>query len=74
MQEIIKLGMVLVCSVGIASLIAILYSTGLRLWSVSAQDKEGIAHMSSRIGSALCFAGCIAIVIFALWLMIPFFH
>ena len=27
-----------------------------------------------RLASAVCFAACVAIVLFALWLMIPMFH
>ena len=51
-----------------------LYATGLRLWAGSGVDGEGNAHLMARLGSVVCFAACIAIVLFALWLMIPMFH
>lgn len=65
---------VLVCAVAIAGALAALYANGVRLLAHASSDEEGVRHMSSRVGAAACFAMCIAIVIFALWLMVPVFH
>lgn len=64
---------VLVVAVGIASAIGTLYASGLRLWASGETDTQG-EHLSRRVMSAVCFAACVAIVLFALWLMIPVFH
>ena len=37
-------------------------------------DREGYARIMPRVGSVICFSGCVFIVLFALWLMIPIFH
>lgn len=31
-------------------------------------------HIFTRLAAAMCFAACIVIVLFSLWLMIPLFH
>lgn len=74
MQEASSFVTVLVVAICIASAISILYATGLRLWAGSAVDAEGNAHLMARLGSVVCFAACVVIVLFALWLMIPVFH
>lgn len=73
-QEIISFVTVLVVAVVVASAISSLYALGLRLWARGAVEAEGGAHMLPRLFSCVCFAACIAIVLFALWLMIPLFH
>lgn len=73
-QEIVNFITVLVAAVLISSTIGALYASGLRLWIAGKADSEGNAHVLHRIGSVVCFAGCVFIVLFALWLMIPFFH
>ncbi len=70
MQEATGFVTVLVTAVVVAAAIATLYSFGLRLWEKSA---EGGA-VAARVVSVVCFAACIAIVLFALWLIIPAFH
>lgn len=73
-QEIVNFITVLVAAVLISSTIGALYASGLRLWIAGKADPEGNVHVLHRIGSVVCFAGCVFIVLFALWLMIPFFH
>ena len=72
-KEIVNFVMVLVVAVCVAGSIATLYASGLRLWAAGETDTQA-AHLTSRILSAICFAACVAIVLFALWLMIPSFH
>lgn len=66
--------LVLAVAVGVAGAIGLLYASGLRLWAAGALDGKGNAHLGHRIVSVICFAACVAIVLFALWLMIPAFH
>lgn len=73
-MNIVNFLIVLVCAVGIAGMLAALYANGVRLLAHSSADEEGIHHMSSRVGAAFCFSVCAAIVLFALWLIIPVFH
>lgn len=73
-QEIMSFATVLVVAIGVACVISTLYALGLRLWARGAVEAEGGAHMLPRLCSCVCFAACIAIVLFALWLMIPLFH
>lgn len=73
-QEIASFTTVLVVAVLIASSISVLYASGLRLWARADGDVERSARITARLASAVCFAACVAIVLFALWLMIPLFH
>lgn len=70
MQEITGFVTVLLTAVIVAAGIATLYSVGLRLWE---RGGDGGA-IAVRAVSVVCFAACIAIVLFALWLIIPAFH
>ena len=72
-KEVASFVAVLVVAVGIASAIGTLYASGLRLWASGETDMQS-EHLSRRVMSAVCFAACVAIVLFALWLMIPVFH
>lgn len=74
MQEITSFLTVLAVDVCVAGSICVLYATGIRMWARGAVDSEGNAHLGSRIVSACCFAVCVAIVIFALYMIIPVFH
>lgn len=68
---------VLAVAVVVAGLIGTLYATGIRLWAqgVTAEGEvEHSSHLSARVGAVVCFAACVVIVLFALWLMIPVFH
>ena len=48
---------------------------GLNLWARgSVLDSRGNARIMLRAGSVVCFIACVAIVLFALWLMVPLFH
>lgn len=73
-SELVSFVTVLVVAVCIASSISVLYASGLRLWARADGDVERNARIMTRLGSAVCFAACVAIVLFALWLMIPLFH
>ncbi len=72
-KEATSFATVLVVAVGIASAIGTLYASGLRLWASGETDTQS-EHLSRRVMSAVCFAACVAIMLFALWLMIPVFH
>lgn len=76
MQEVINFATVLAVAVGVASCIGVMYASGLRLWAKGvASESEGRAsHITSRVASVVCFAACVVVVLFALWLMIPYFH
>lgn len=74
MQEVLNFLTVLVVAVGVASTIGVLYASGLRMWAQGGIDEQGIPHLMPRIVSVVCFTACVLIVLFALWLMIPFFH
>ncbi len=65
---------VLVVAICVASAISVLYASGLRLWAAGGVDAQGTPHLMHRVFSVICFTACVAIVLFALWLMIPFFH
>ena len=66
--------LVLVVAVAIAGGIGTLYASGLRLWAAGGVDGDGNARLTPRIGSVICFGACVVIVLFALYLIIPFFH
>ena len=70
MQEVTGFAPVLVTAGVVAAAIATLYSCGLRLWEKSADGGAAVA----RVISIVCFAACVAIVLFALWLIVPIFH
>ena len=74
MQELLNLALVLAVAVFTAGSIATLYASGLRLWAAADADLSRPAHITRRVGSAVCFAACVFIILFALWLMIPIFH
>ncbi len=75
MYELINFLTVLVVAVGVASSIAVMYATGLRLWERSAVAKqEGSGYFGPRLASVACFTACMVVVLFALWLMIPQLH
>lgn len=73
-QEIVSFVTVLVVAVVIASVVSSLYALGLRFWAQGAVEADGGAHLTSRLVSCVCFALCVAIVLFALWLIVPLFH
>ena len=74
MSQVLSFVTVLVVAVVVAGMISTLYASGLRLWAAGGIDKDGNARIMQRVGSVICFTGCVFIVLFALWLMIPFFH
>ncbi len=76
MQEVMNFATVLVVAVCIAGGIGVMYSSGLRLWakSGSAEGADGSPNYLIRFASVVCFAACVVVVLFALWLMIPMFH
>lgn len=76
-SEVMNFVIVLVVAIGVAAVISSLYATGLRLWARGVTPEgevENGSHLGARIGSCICFALCVFIVLFALWLMIPLFH
>lgn len=75
MQELINFATVLIVAVGIAGGIGVMYASGLRLWAKSgAAEGDGSPNYLVRFASVACFAACVVVVLFALWLMIPMFH
>lgn len=74
----IVLGVSFVAAVGIVSF----YSLGLRLLGVGeTESADGTRHDSTTgrsplatAGAYICFAICIAAVLFGLWVLIPQFH
>lgn len=73
-QEIMSFLTVLIVAVVVAGGISTLYALGIRLWAAGLVETDSGTHMLPRLGSIICFAACVAIVLFALWLMIPLFH
>lgn len=74
-SEIANFVAVLAVAVAAAGAISTLYAVGLNLWARgSALDSQGNARIMLRVGSVVCFTACVAIVLFALWLMVPLFH
>ena len=76
MQEFINFATVLVVAVCVAGMISTLYASGLRLWAKSGvpEGGDGSPNYLFRFASVACFAACMVVVLFALWLMIPMFH
>lgn len=74
MQEIMSFLTVLGVDICVAGSICSLYAFGIRMWAQSTAGGEGEVHIGSRIVSACCFAACVAIVLFALYIIIPVFH
>lgn len=72
--ELTSFATVLTVAVCVACAISVLYASGLRLWAAGSVDAQGNAHILHRVVSVICFTACVAIVLFALWLMIPMFH
>ena len=73
-QELISFATVLVVAIVIACAVSTLYAFGIRLWARGTAETEGGTHLTFRLAAGVCFAACIVIVLFALWLMIPAFH
>jgi hypothetical protein len=74
MEQAMNFLLVLVTAVAIAGSVGTLYASGLRLWAEGIVDDKGHAELLPRIGSVICFGGCVVIVLFALYLIIPAFH
>lgn len=74
LQELLNLLVVLLVTAGITCSIAVLYSLCLRLLPSCRFSKALIVQTASRIGFVLCGGACIAIIAFALWMMVPVFH
>lgn len=80
-QEIGSFFIVLAVAVCVAGGIGLLYAVGLRLWLGGTVARGGEASgcpagptPGRRVGAIACFAACVLIVLFALWLMIPVFY
>ena len=75
-SELINFVTVLAVAVGVACAISVLYASGLRLWAKSGAPEggDGSPNYLFRFASVACFAACVVVVLFALWLMIPMFH
>lgn len=74
MAEVMSFIIVLGVAMLVAGTISALYASGLRLWYRGVVDSNGNALLMPRLLSVVCFAACVLIVLFALWLMIPLFH
>lgn len=70
------LAFVLVLGVAIlvATFVSAIYAVGMRLWYAGDVNASGEGNLLARTGAALCFTLCVATILFALWLIIPFFH
>ena len=68
MQELMNFATVLIVAVGIAGCIGVMYASGLP------EGGDGSPNYLFRFASVACFAACVVVVLFALWLMIPMFH
>jgi hypothetical protein len=70
----VVLGVSLVAAVGIA----VFFAAGIRLLATGSPDDGQIVHSArppiATFGAGVCFAICIATVLFGLWLIIPQFH
>ena len=73
-QEIVSFITVLVVAVCVACSISVLSASGLRLRARADGDVGRELRLMWRLASAVCFAGCVAIVLLALWLMFPMFQ
>ena len=74
MQQVLSFLTVLVVTVCVASAISALYATGLRLFAGATKSRRVRGHRVLRAAGGVCFALCGIIVLFGLWLLIPFFH
>lgn len=76
MQELMNFATVLIVAVGITGCIGVMYASGLRLLAKSGAPEggDGSPNYLFRFASVACFAACVVVVLFALWLMIPMFH
>ncbi|HIY84305.1 hypothetical protein [Rubneribacter sp.] len=76
LEEMMSFATVLVVAVGVACAISALYASGIRLWAkgVETGEADNDTNLIPRLLGGVCFAACVAIVLFALWLMIPLFH
>ena len=70
----VVLGISFVAAVGIA----VFFAVGIRLLSTGSPDDGQLVHAArpplATVGAGLCFAVCVATVLFGLWLVIPQFH
>ena len=73
MTQVLDFFLVLAIATGIASGVGCLYATGLRLWIASAPNGT-VVRRAPRVGAVVCFGICIVVILFALDLIIPFFH
>lgn len=62
---------VLATAIGIATSVTALYALGLRFWAWGTPHQ---GNALARAASVICFGLCVAIILFALWLIVPQFH
>lgn len=73
MGEVLNFVRVLAVTVGVACSVGALYASGLRLWLTSGTP-GGQVVTGRRAGAVALFVACAAVVLVALWLIIPAFH
>lgn len=70
-----ELGLVLLVTVVAAGILVLAYSTGIKLWAQAVQRQEaGDAAVLSRLGAVLSFTAAIVVILYGLYLIIPYFH
>lgn len=73
MDEVLNFVRVLVVTVGVACSVGALYASALRLWLTS-ESANGTVVVGRRVGAVALLVVCAAVVLVALWLIIPAFH
>ncbi len=73
-MEFLNLLLVLGVDILVAGAVSCLYATGLRFFIGTGVGEDGQKTGVNRPVAYICFAACICIVVFALWLIIPAFH
>lgn len=70
-----ELGTVLVITICAAAVLVLAYSTGIKLWAeaVQQQDSDNPAILV-RVGAVLSFTAAVAVILYGLYLIIPYFH
>jgi hypothetical protein len=72
-MQVANFFLVLAVATGIACGVGFLFASGLRLL-VGDEGRQNQVGSARKALAYLCFAGCVAVVVYALYLIIPVFH